>query len=759
MKFPSAYVIWTTCLCASITACDAPSGEVPPAMAISAATHVEATAPASAPRPHVDSRTDGHYFVRRDLGRVPRVFTEKSRATGEDVRGVLNDVASEFRMRGEDLVFRKQNVDEQGHRHLRFQQFHGGLPVIGSALVLHVDSQGAVYAVNGNARGGGRVSREGVIPPENAAQVAVRGSRAEPAMAVGSPKQVFLRPEGDEEMHLAWQVQVEGQRAGIPSKDLVYVDANDGELLAVHPRIHSALNRRIYNGNNASTLPGTLVRGEGQAEHPDPVVNTNYDHLGTVYDCYSELFGRDSIDNAGAALLSTVHHRVAYVNAFWDGTQLVYGDGDGVNASNLANSLDLTAHELTHAVTDHESELIYSGESGGLNESLSDIFGAVCEWYGDGKVVSPHTWEIGDGIWTPHIPNDALRYMANPTQDGDSLDCYSDYSSGVDVHYSSGISNLAFYLLSQGGTHPRAKTTTVVAGIGIEKAANIFYKANRDILIASSNFEAAKTATEQAAAQLGYDAATITSVSNAWKAVCIGVEVEGPGPTPWLSMTGLSGSAGSFQHWSLDVPAGRSKVTFKVSGGTGDVDLYARFGAPPTTTTYHCRPNLSGNNETCTFTLPQAGRYHVSLYGRSVFSGVNLTGTFDDPPLCPPWRWPWPWPIPVVPPPPPPPPWDPIINIADSIVGHFNYWTVDVPSGQSAVTFALSGGTGDADLYVNFGTAPTTTAYQCRPYLGGNTETCTLTAPTAGTYFVGLRVYSAYSGVTLTTWTGLGHSE
>ena len=176
----------------------------------------------------------------------------------------------------------------------------------------------------------------------------------------------------------------------------------------------------------------------------DPVVNTNYDHLGTVYNCYSSLFGRDSINNAGATLISTVHHRVKYVNAFWDGTQMVYGDGDNVTATNLANSLDVTAHELTHAVTDNESDLIYSGESGGLNESMSDIFGAVCEWYGDGKVVSARTWLIGDDVWTPATPGDALRYMANPTQDGVSLDYYPDYASGVDVHYSSGISNLAF---------------------------------------------------------------------------------------------------------------------------------------------------------------------------------------------------------------------------------------------------------------------------------------------------------------------------
>ncbi|MBJ6764559.1 PPC domain-containing protein [Myxococcaceae bacterium JPH2] len=224
-----------------------------------------------------------------------------------------------------------------------------------------------------------------------------------------------------------------------------------------------------------------------------------------------------------------------------------------------------------------------------------------------------------------------------------------------------------------------------------------------------------------------------------------------PLPDPWLSMTGLSGGASTLQRWSLYVPAGKAKVTFKASGGTGDADLYVKFGSPPATTTYDVRSNVSGNDETCTVTQPREGTYYVGLYGYAAYSNVNLTGTYDDPPLCPPWPWPWRWPIPVNPPPPPPPPWNPIVNIADSIAGHFNYWTVDVASGQSVVTFALSGGTGDADLYVNFGSAPTTTTYQCRPDIRGNSESCTMTAPSAGKYFVGLRANSAYSGATLTT--------
>ncbi|QSQ28067.1 M4 family metallopeptidase [Pyxidicoccus parkwayensis] len=665
-------------------------------------------------------------FIRGNFGRVPQVSAQRARDAGEDVRAVLRDLAPVFRLNDSDLVFRKQSVDEQGHRHLRFRQLHQGLPVIGGELVLHVDPEGRVYAANSSARGGTAVSVEVKVAPEVAAKVAVSGSRAEQALVDGPAERVFLRPEGDEALHLAWQVRVKGERDGMPSDDLVYVDAKDGVLLAVHPRIHSGLNRRMYDARNTTTLPGT----ELMPPYADPVVATNYSHLGTVYNCYNSLFGRDSINNAGAQLISTVHYSRNYVNAFWNGTQMVYGDGDGVNASNLANSLDVTAHELTHAVTEYESDLIYSGESGGLNESLSDIFGAVCEWYGDGQgPILPRYWIVGDDVWTPNIPNDGLRYMNNPTQDGDSLDYYPDYSSGVDVHYSSGISNLAFYLLSQGGTHPRGKTSTVVAGIGIEKAARIFYKANVDILLPSSNFEAAKLATEQTAFQLGYDAATIQSVTNAWLAVGVGIAVPPPGPLPLqndVPVKGLESPTGETKHYFFDVPAAGAcgqpmvgNLTFSISGGTGDADLYVKSGSPPTTSSYDCRPYLSGNNETCTFNNPPPGsRWYVMLRPYAPYFGVELKVT---------------------------------------------YTRTDTRSGSVAVGqevqygpyCALTGtklkvlmtGAGDPDLYVRWSAPPNVNAYDCRPYVSGAAETCELTYPpvvsqaylmvrgfTAGTY-------------------------
>ncbi|MFY0578316.1 M4 family metallopeptidase [Cystobacter fuscus] len=248
--------------------------------------------------------------------------------------------------------------------------------------------------------------------------------------------------------------------------------------------------------------------------------------MGGTYDCYKNNFGRDSYNNAGATLTSTVHYSTNYVNAYWNGTQMVYGDGDGVNSTMLGLSADVTTHELTHAVTSSESNLTYSGESGGLNEAMSDIFGAYCESYASGTWATTNAvFMVGDDIWTPATPGDALRYMYDPAKDGTSLDYWTSSAGSVDVHYSSGIANPAFTLLSKGGTHPRGKSTVNVTGIGVQKAGAIFYKANVDLMTPSTTFAQAKTYTEQAATALGYSTADVASVTAAWNAVGVGVVV------------------------------------------------------------------------------------------------------------------------------------------------------------------------------------------------------------------------------------------
>jgi len=176
------------------------------------------------------------------------------------------------------------------------------------------------------------------------------------------------------------------------------------------------------------------------------------------------------------------------------------------------------------------------------------------------------------------------------------------------------------------------------------------------------------------------------------------------------------------------VPAGQTNLSFNMSGGSGDADLYVRFGARPTTATYDCRPFLNGNNETCNIASPQAGTYHVMIRAYAAYSGVRLIADYETPPALP-------------------------ESISQSGISgarnQFVNFEVFVPAGRSRLTVTINGGSGDADLYTRFGQNPTTTAYDCRPFRDGNSEVCTINNPRSGTHFIRLRGYRAFSGVTL----------
>jgi vibriolysin len=682
-------------------------------------------------------------FIRGPLGKVSRTVSARMMARdGEvsaQVRSTLDQVAPVFRLSGEELVFKRASTDVRGHQFLRFQQVRNGLAVIGGEMLLHVDTEGNVYAANGSLRGGVSGAAQARVAAEAAVRAALSGSSAVNPAADGAARQVYFKAGGSP--RLAYEVRVTGERAdGLPVDDLIYVDAENGRTLATHSRIHTAQSRAVYSANNGSTLPGTLKRNEGGTVTGDSHVDGNYDHLGTTYQCYFQNFGRDSFNASGAQLKSTVHYGTNYVNAYWDGTQMVYGDGDGVQSAPLGKSLDVTVHELTHAVTDHESDLVYSNESGALNEGMSDIFSAYCEAWTKGWVTDPAVYMIGDDVWTPATAGDALRYMANPTQDGSSYDYYPERYTGTSdnggVHWNSGIANLAFYLLSEGGTHPRQKTAVQVPAIGIQKAGKIFYEANANCMTSSSNFDAAKTCTVQKANEL-FGAAVADAVTQAWAAV--GVPAPPPTTTALINgspVNGLSDSTGGKKYFTLEVPSGQTSLKFTTSGGTGDVDLYVKFGSAPDTSSYDCRPYKSGNAEECALTNPAAGTWYVMLHAYSAYSSLTLTGAYNagggggGSTLA---------------------------NGVESAVysggkGTWTCFTLSVPAGKASLRFdqlAKSGPSGDADLYVRFGAQPTTTRYGCRSYLTGNAESCSLTNPAGGTWYACSYGYSAYTSVAM----------
>ncbi|RYZ44345.1 MAG: peptidase, partial [Myxococcaceae bacterium] len=296
-------------------------------------------------------------FVTGSFGSVPAPSAIQGIAAPQQLAPVLAGVAPMFRLDPNDLFLKKAYVGFDGDTHFRYGVTHNGILVRDAEVRLHARN-GTVFAVNTNARGDLKGEAKATIAAE-AAIAAATGDRTAPerASTEGEPQLVYHR--SGNELILTYEVRVKGElKDTTPVDNTVLVNAKTGEVFEIRPNIHSALNREVRDLEHRTSLPTAVrARFEGDPAHADPVVNNNYDHLGTVYNCYSELFGRDSYDNAGKVLKSYVHYSNNYVNAYWDGTQMVYGDGDGVNASNLANSLDVTAHELTHAVTSSESNL------------------------------------------------------------------------------------------------------------------------------------------------------------------------------------------------------------------------------------------------------------------------------------------------------------------------------------------------------------------------------------------------------------------
>ena len=271
--------------------------------------------------------------------------------------------------------------------------------------------------------------------------------------------------------------------------------------------------RTVYDAGHKTRLPGKLVRGEGSAPVADKSVNQAYDSAGTTYDFYNQVMHRNSIDGKGLRIDSSVHYSVKYNNAFWNGQQMVYGDGDGKLFLGFTSALDVVAHELTHGVTQYTvpGGLTYEDQSGALNESISDSLGICCKQWFLKQTAAQADWLIGAGIMGAGAGK-ALRSMSDPgnkslTWEGDDQPgTMAGYVQGGDVHTNSGIPNHAFCLAAKG-----------LGGSSWEKAGPIWYKA-LPLLTPNATFAEAAGATIQAA-KLLFGAAEVAAVTKAWKDV------------------------------------------------------------------------------------------------------------------------------------------------------------------------------------------------------------------------------------------------
>lgn len=419
---------------------------------------------------------------------------------------------------------RRTSVDPRGHAHVRLAQQHRGLPVFGAEAIVHLREDGTLERITDDLVRGLDVETEPTLFAPDAVERALlavglgRGVSEAPDLRL-----MVLRHEGVD--HLVYRVRLRyvepDEEPAIP---VVFVDAHTGAPIFSYDDLqHVAL-----IDEDAATfdmLSGINYAAAVQADSADPVADQAQTHAKQSLQFFDTL-GRDSFDDAGARVDSYVHFANQYVNAFWDGQRLTFGDGDGVLAGPLT-SLDIVAHELAHGVTSETAALIYAGESGALNEATSDIFAAATEHFVD-EEVGADTWMIGEEVWTPAIPGDALRYMSDPTQDGASRDHYSTrYLGPADnggVHWNSGIANLFFYLLAQGGEHPDpAHRLGSITGIGIEAATEIWYAALVHQMTPDTDFAEARAATLAAcAAQFGEEATQCSAVASAWCEVGVG---------------------------------------------------------------------------------------------------------------------------------------------------------------------------------------------------------------------------------------------
>jgi Zn-dependent metalloprotease len=423
------------------------------------------------------------------------------------------------------LVFNRKTKDALGMTHLRLRQFYQGVPVYGAEVIVHYQPGAKkVFALNGTFIPYLALKTQPTI--DSAAAIATVREIQEQGSLWQEPILSIYSGHIDPAVwgnHLAWLVRIWDETE--PSRNLYVVDAHTGEVLTTYDELNDARNRRIRDAQNTFNLPGVLVRSEGDGSTGDTDTDDAYDFLGATYDYFDQQFGRDSYDDSGATLRATVHYGLNWPNAFWDGSRMVFGDGFTVD--------DVTAHELSHAVTEHTAGLIYRNQSGALNESYSDIFGEIVDLdWATGNDIGDQDYLMGEDI--PGIG--AIRDMAHPPNFGDP-DKTSDYlctsSDNGGVHTNSGIPNKAAYLMAEGGSFNGQNNITPM---GREKMGQVHYRALNEYLVASSDFVDYYLSMNRSCEDLyGAGSSECQTVDDALLAVEMNVPPDCGGNGGWLS--------------------------------------------------------------------------------------------------------------------------------------------------------------------------------------------------------------------------------
>ncbi|WP_222870269.1 M4 family metallopeptidase [Actinomadura decatromicini] len=500
-----------------------------------------------------------------DPGQLPaKVSAQEYKALVGKAKAQEDTTASELKFSDKVELKAKDVVKNQdGTTHTRYLRTYEGLPVIGGDLIVHRAPSGEIEGVTQGLTSELKVN----TTPRTLASTKPATPKAKGSVA----PQKIVWMQGSNPV-LAWETVVGGtQRDGTPSRLHVITDAATGKTITQWQGVQTGTGNSQYSGTvqlGTSQSGGQYVlRDTGRGNHETTNLNRAQSGRGTLFsnssdtwgngspsnsqtaavdaaygagetwDFYKTVFGRSGIRGDGVGAYSRVHYGSNYVNAFWDDSCfcMTYGDGSGNNAP--LTELDVAGHEMSHGVTSNTAGLIYEGESGGLNEATSDIMATAMEFWANNPS------DIGDYLIGEKLNifgnGQPLRYMDKPSKDGNSLDNWSTNAGNVDVHYSSGIANHFFYLLSEGSG---AKTINGVSynsptgdgkpvtGIGREKAAAIWFKALTEQMRSNTNYADARRATLAAASALyGATSPEYTATANAWAGVKVGSRASDPG--------------------------------------------------------------------------------------------------------------------------------------------------------------------------------------------------------------------------------------
>ncbi|WP_046734790.1 M4 family metallopeptidase [Streptomyces humi] len=515
--------------------------------------------------------TNATAAAKQPLAAAPTLLSNSARtALIQKAQADVAETAQEIGLGAkEKLVVKDVVKDVDGTVHTRYERTYAGLPVLGGDLVVHTSKSGKSEGVTRATKATIKVaSLKPAITTAKAEKTALTAAKAlgsAKSAADGARKVIWA---GSGTPVLAYETVVGGfQDDGTPNQLHVITDAATGKKLYEYQGIENATGtgKTLYSGtvslttnlsgstyqlydttrgghktynlsHGTSSGTGTLftdadnVWGTGAASSSSTDQTAAADAAygaQETWDFYKDTFGRSGIKNNGVGAYSRVHYGSSYVNAFWDDSCFCMTYGDGSSNTHPLTSLDVAGHEMSHGVTSNTAGLNYSGESGGLNEATSDIFGTGVEFYAN------NSSDVGDYLIGEKIningDGTPLRYMDQPSKDGASANYWSSSVKNLDVHYSSGVANHFFYLLSEGsgsktinGVSYNSPTynSSTVTGIGRAKALQIWYKALTTYFTSTTNYKSARTGTLSAAVALyGSGSTEYNAVAAAWTAV------------------------------------------------------------------------------------------------------------------------------------------------------------------------------------------------------------------------------------------------